>query len=67
MKKGTCPEYIDTEVTCACGNKFVVKSNKKEMHLEVCSKCHPAYNGGKGISTKKTGTVEKFKSKYGMK
>lgn len=67
MSKEKQSEYMETEVTCACGNKFTVMSNKKEMHIEVCDKCHPAYNGGKGISTKKTGTVEKFKSKYGMK
>ena len=65
MKKGTHPEYVDTEVTCACGNKFTVKSNKKELHLEVCNKCHPFFTGVQGKTTK-TGRVEKFNRKYGL-
>ena len=41
MKKGIHPEYMDTKVTCACGNTFTVKSNKPELHIETCDKCHP--------------------------
>lgn len=65
MKKGIHPEYMDTEVECACGNKFVVKSNKPKVHLEVCSKCHPFYTGVQG-SVKQTGRVDKFNRKYGF-
>lgn len=65
MKKGIHPEYVDTEVECACGNKFVVKSNKPKIHLEVCSKCHPFYTGVQG-SVKQTGRVDKFNRKYGF-
>lgn len=65
MKKGIHPEYVETKVTCACGNTFTVKSNKKELHLEVCNKCHSAFNGGQGATTKKTGAVEKFNRKFG--
>jgi len=67
MKKGIHPECVDTTVTCACGNTFTVKSNKKELHLEVCNECHPFYKGGKdGIAVSKTGRVEKFNRKYGF-
>lgn len=60
-------EYVDTKVTCACGNTFTVKSTKKEMNLEVCDKCHPFYNGGKdGGAVSKAGRVEKFNRKYGL-
>ena len=45
MKKGIHPEYVDTKVTCACGNTFTVKSNKTELQLEVCDKCHPFFTG----------------------
>lgn len=65
MKKGIHPEYVDTEVECACGNKFVVKSNKPKIHLEVCSQCHPFYTGVQG-SVKQTGRVDKFNRKYGF-
>ena len=67
MKKGIHPEYVDTEVKCACGNTFIVKSNKKELHLEVCNECHPFYKGGKDSNlVSKTGRVEKFNRKYGF-
>jgi len=65
MKKGIHPEYVDTKVTCACGNTFTVKSNKAELQLEVCDKCHPFFTGKQG-TTKKAGRVEKFNKKYGF-
>ena len=44
-----------------------IKSNKEEIHLEVCDKCHPFYVGGKDSGlVSKTGRVEKFNRKYGM-
>ena len=45
MKKGIHPDYYQTTVTCNCGNTFVTGSTKKEIHVEVCSKCHPFYTG----------------------
>ncbi len=65
MKKGIHPEYMDTKVTCACGNNFTVRSNKEELHLEVCDKCHPFFTGKQG-QTVKAGRVEKFNRKYGF-
>lgn len=65
MKKGIHPEYMDTEVTCQCGNKFTVRSNKKTLHIEVCDKCHPFYTG-QNAKTRKTGAVEKFNNKYNL-
>lgn len=65
MKKAIHPESVETKVTCACGNSFTVMSNMKELHLEVCDKCHPYYTGVQG-ATKKTGNVEKFNRKYGL-
>jgi len=65
MKKNIHPNYVETNVTCACGNTFVVKSNKPELHIEVCDKCHPFFTGKQGSATK-TGRVEKFNRKYGL-
>lgn len=65
MKKGIHPNYVDTKVTCACGNTFTIKSTKEELHLEVCDKCHPFFTGKQG-TTVKTGQVEKFNRKYGL-
>lgn len=58
-------KFINTKVICSCGNTFETKSNKEELHIEVCSKCHPTYTG-KGASQSKAGKVEKFKQKYGL-
>lgn len=64
MKVGIHPEVKDCKVTCACGATFMTKSTKDEIHVEVCSECHPFYTGKQGLA-KKTGSVEKFNRKYG--
>ena len=66
MAKETAVKYIETDVTCACGNNFQVNSNKKELHLETCNQCHPFYSGKDGLGVSKTGRVEKFNRKYGL-
>ena len=50
MKKDIHPKYVETKVTCACGNTFTVKSNKEELHLEVCNKCHPFFTGQNAVA-----------------
>lgn len=65
MKKGIHPEQKDTKFICACGTEFTSKSTKDEVHVEVCSECHPFYTGTQG-KHKKTGSVEKFNRKYGL-
>ena len=65
MKVGIHPDYMETKVTCACGNTFTVNSNKPELHVETCNKCHSFYTGK--YKTAKTGNVQKFKEKYGIK
>ena len=45
MKEGIHPQYYQATVTCNCGNTFVTGSTKPEIHVEVCSKCHPFYTG----------------------
>ena len=64
MKPGIHPKYHDVEVRCACGNTFKTKSTKPELHLEICSACHPFFTGRqKLIDTE--GRVERFTKKYG--
>lgn len=65
MKKGIHPNYTTTKVSCACGNSFEVESNKNELHLEVCDKCHPFFTGVQGQASK-TGRIEKFNKKFGL-
>ena len=53
-----------TIVRCACGNEFETRSVKPELHVEICSACHPFYTGKqKYVDT--AGRVERFQKKYG--
>ena len=45
MKEGIHPNYYQATVTCNCGNTFVTGSTSEEIHVEICSKCHPFYTG----------------------
>jgi large subunit ribosomal protein L31 len=64
MKKDIHPVfYTDAKVTCACGNTWVTGSTKKEIHTEVCSKCHPFFTGEQQRLIDIEGQVERFKKK----
>ncbi|MDO5695428.1 MAG: 50S ribosomal protein L31 [Eubacteriales bacterium] len=66
MKKEIQPEYQQAKVTCNCGNEFTTGSTKEEIHVEVCSKCHPFYTGQQRAAQAR-GRIEKFNRKYGVK
>ena len=64
VKEGIHPNYKDVDVRCACGNTFKTRSTKPELHLEICSACHPFFTGRqKLIDTE--GRVERFTKKFG--
>ena len=64
MKEGIHPAYKEVDVRCACGNTFKTRSTKPELHLEICSACHPFFTGRqKLIDTE--GRVERFTKKFG--
>ncbi len=64
MKDKIHPQYYnDAEVICACGNRFTTGSTRKELKIEVCSKCHPFYTGERRMLDT-GGRVEKFKRRY---
>ncbi|MBH98127.1 MAG: 50S ribosomal protein L31 [Rhodospirillaceae bacterium] len=66
MKKDIHPAYDKITITCSCGNTFETRStNGADMHLDVCSKCHPFYTGQQKIMDT-AGRVDKFRRKYGM-
>ena len=67
MKKGIHKEMKKTTYICACGEVIKADSTKGgEVHIDICSKCHPFYTGKLGHNTS-TGNVEKFNKKYGLK
>jgi large subunit ribosomal protein L31 len=66
MQKDIHPEYVETTVTCGCGNTFKTRSTLPKIAVEICAACHPFYTGKqKLIDT--AGRVEKFQKKYGWK
>ena len=66
MKADIHPDYNDLKVTCSCGETFETRSTLAgELHIEVCSKCHPFYTGKQKILDS-GGRVDRFRKKYGM-
>ena len=66
MKQGIHPNYVDCTITCACGNVIKTRSSKPEIHVEVCSKCHPFYTGKQKL-VDTGGRVERFNKRFGRK
>lgn len=65
MKDALHPKYNETVVKCVCGETFTTGSTKKELKVEICSKCHPFFTGKqKLIDT--GGRVEKFMKKFNI-
>ena len=63
MKKDIHPDYVETQVTCSCGNAFVTRSTRKELKVDICSCCHPFYTGRlKYVDA--AGRIEKFQSRF---
>lgn len=65
MREGIHPEYYQATVTCNCGNTFVTGSTKKDIHVEICSKCHSFYTGQQKSAAAR-GRIDKFNRKYGI-
>lgn len=64
MKEGIHPKYVETKVTCGCGNSFVTRSTKPEIKVDICNVCHPFYTGKlKYVDT--AGRIERFRTKFG--
>ena len=65
MKENAHPDYKEINVTCSCGNKFKTRSTlvKGDLHLDICSNCHPFYTGKQKVLDT-AGRVEKFRQKY---
>jgi large subunit ribosomal protein L31 len=63
MKTGIHPTYVDSRILCACGNVIETRSTLPEIHVEICSQCHPYYTG-KQKFTDTAGRIEKFRARY---
>ena len=65
MKENIHPDYQQTTITFACGNVIETGSTKKDIRVEVCSKCHPFFTGKQKL-VDTGGRVDRFKKRFGM-
>ena len=66
MKEKIHPKYVETKVTCGCGNTFMTRSTKPELKVDICNACHPFYTGKQKILDT-GGRVARFEARYGKK
>ncbi len=59
MKAGIHPKYETATVTCGCGNRWQTRSTKQNLHVDVCSACHPFFTGEQRL-VDTAGQVERF-------
>ncbi len=63
MKTDIHPEYVESTVTCSCGNTFTTRSTVAELHVELCNECHPFFTGKQKL-VDSGGRVERFRKRY---
>ena len=63
MREGIHPNYMISQVSCACGNSFQTRATRPEIRVEICSQCHPFYTGQQKIVDTE-GRVERFVQRY---
>jgi len=64
VRTGIHPDYVECKVTCSCGETFQTRSTKPELHVELCSKCHPFFTGTQKL-VDSGGRVQRFADKFG--
>lgn len=65
MKEGIHPNYKPTSIRCACGEVIETSSTRKEMRVDICSKCHPFFTGKQKL-VDTGGRVDRFKKRYSI-
>ena len=65
MTEGIHPEYKRTTIKCACGAEIETSSTKENIHVEICSNCHPFFTGKQKL-VDTGGRVDRFKKKFNI-
>jgi large subunit ribosomal protein L31 len=66
MKAGIHPNYVEATVRCSCGNTFTTRSTASDLHVELCSECHPFYTGKQKL-VDTGGRIDRFERRYGKR
>jgi large subunit ribosomal protein L31 len=64
MKDKIHPKYVDSVITCSCGNVIHTRSTRPKLSVDICSACHPFFTGKQKLLDA-AGRVEKFRRKFG--
>ena len=64
MKENIHPKYEETTIRCACGEEFVTRSTRKDIRVDICSKCHPFFTGKQKL-VDTGGRGDRFKKRFG--
>ena len=65
VREGIHPNYVETTITCACGNVIKTRSTKQDIRVEICSKCHPFYTGTQKL-VDTGGRVDRFNKRFNL-
>ncbi len=66
MKADIHPDYVVATVKCSCGNTFTTRSTEPDLHVELCSECHPFYTGKQKL-VDSGGRIDRFERRYGKR
>ena len=66
MKADIHPDYVVATVKCSCGNTFTTRSTEPDLHVELCSECHPFYTGKQKL-VDTGGRIDRFERRYGKR
>ncbi|WP_421867623.1 50S ribosomal protein L31 [Motiliproteus sp.] len=66
MQSGIHPEYKEITATCSCGNTIKTRSTGSDLHLDVCSSCHPFYTGKQKV-VDTAGRIDRFNKRFGSR
>lgn len=66
MKKGIHPDYVESTITCVCGNTIKTRSTNGDIKIEICSQCHPFFTGKQKL-VDTAGRIDRFKKRYNIK
>jgi len=66
MKADIHPDYVVATVKCSCGNTYTTRSTTSDLHVELCSECHPFYTGKQKL-VDTGGRIDRFERRYGRR
>ena len=63
MRENIHPAYPTAKVHCACGATWETRSTSGDLHLDICSNCHPFFTGKQKLLDTQ-GRIDRFRKKY---